>query len=61
MADDKKPITYTFLNDRDIEDNYQPKESEQLETDTKQIVNAINELKLRIQELEEMLQRILGK
>lgn len=61
MADDKKPITYTFLNDRDIEVNYQPKESEQLETDAKQIVNAINELKLRIQELEEMLQRILGK
>lgn len=61
MADDKKPITYTFLNDRDLEDNYQPIESENLETDNKQIVDAINELKIKIQELEEMLQRLLNQ
>ncbi len=61
MADEQKPITYIFLNDRDLEDDYQPINADNLETENKQIVDAINELKIKIQELEEMLQRLLNQ
>ena len=56
MADDQKKLTYIFLNKKDIEEKYQPMSDEELETVSKEVIGAINELNVRFKELKDKIE-----
>lgn len=56
MADENRKMTYIFLNKKDIEETYQTISDEELETMSKEVVGAINELNVKFQEIRDKIE-----